>query len=41
MFDVSGNSGVLLVFVNEQIPSRELKKIKLPMGLQAIPVEKI
>ena len=37
--DVSGNSGGLLVFVNEQIPSRELKKIKLPMGLQAIPVE--
>ena len=27
------------MFVNEQIPSKELKKIKLPMGLQAIPIE--
>ena len=30
-FDVNGNSGGLLVFVNEQIPARELKKVKLPM----------
>ena len=37
--DVTGNSGRLSVFVNEQIPSRELKKVKLPMGLQAIPIE--
>ena len=34
-----GKSGGLLVFVNEKIPSRELKKIKLPMRLQAIPIE--
>ena len=37
--DVTGNSGDLLVFVNEQIPSRELKKVKLSMGLEAIPIE--
>jgi len=27
------------VFVNEQIPPRRLKKVELPMGLQAIPIE--
>ena len=37
--DVTGNLGGLLVFVNEQIPSMELRKVKLPMGLQAIPTE--
>ena len=37
--DISGNSGGILVFVNESIPSRKLDGIPLPSDIQAIPIE--
>ena len=37
--DISGNSGGMLVFVNESIPSRKLDGITLPSDIQAIPIE--
>ena len=37
--DVTSNSGGLLVYVNEQIISRELKNLTLPKDIQAIQIE--
>ena len=37
--DVTSKSGGLLVYVNEQIISRELKNLSLPKDIQAIPIE--
>ena len=37
--DISGNSGGLLVYVNENIPSRTLNQLKIPSDIQLIPVE--
>ena len=37
--DISGNSGGILVFVNESIPSRKLDGITLPSDIQAIPID--
>ena len=37
--DISGNSGGLLVFVNESIPSKKLDGVTLPSEIQAIPIE--
>ena len=37
--DVSGSSGGLLVYVNNDIPSRVLKAYELPHDIQAIPIE--
>ena len=37
--DVTSNSGGLLVHVNEHIISKELRNLKLPKDIQAIPIE--
>ena len=37
--DISGNSGGMLVFVNESIHSRKPDGIILPSDIQAIPIE--
>ena len=37
--DVSERSGGLLVYINENIPSRKLTKMKIPSDIQLIPVE--
>ena len=37
--DISDNSGGLLVYVKETLPSKYLSKFKLPYDIQAIPIE--
>ena len=37
--DISDNSGGLLVYVKETIPSKFLNRFKLPFDIQAIPIE--
>ena len=37
--DVTARSGGILVYVNENIPSRKLNKIKVPNDIQLIPLE--
>ena len=37
--DLTSNSVGLLVYVNENIKSRELRNLKLPNDIQAIPIE--
>ena len=38
-FDVSSNSGGILVYINETLPCRELTEFTLPDDIQAIPIE--
>ena len=33
------NSGGLLVYVNDQVPSKEIKSVSIPNDIQAIPIE--
>ena len=37
--DVTSNSGGIFVFVNDQIPSKEIKSVSIPSDIQAIPIE--
>ena len=39
IFDVSSNSGGILVYIKEILPSRKLKDYTLPDDIQAIPIE--
>ena len=37
--DVTSNSGGLLVYVNDQIPSKETKSVSIPNDMQVTPTE--
>ena len=37
--DVTSNSGGLLVYVNDQIPSKEIKSVSIPSDIQEISIE--
>ena len=37
--DINSRSGGLLVYVNEDIPSRRLNQLKIPSDIQLIPIE--
>ena len=37
--DISGNSGGLLVYMNEQIPSKQLEGVDIPNDIQVLPIE--
>ena len=36
---VTSNSGGILVYVNDQVPSKEIKSVPIPNDIQAIPIE--
>ena len=37
--DLFGNSGELLVYINEQIPSKQLERVNMPDDIQVLPIE--
>ena len=37
--DISGKSGGLLVYINVQIPSKQLEGIDIPNDIQVLPIE--